>query len=101
MSDDNKPNTEKESTIKSRVSDKEESLLPLKDIATVHADKVMVAVDNSTQTATVTLLTMHAIPKLSQQFDIADYVYELVGEIKIPFAEMDILAIYYLTTRTH
>ena len=51
----------------------------------IHADKALVAVDHSTHTATVTLLTMHAIPKLSEQFDIENYAYELVGEIKIPF----------------
>jgi hypothetical protein len=43
---------------------------------------------------------MHPIPKLSGKIDVDNYAFELKGEVKIPFAKMDLLATYYLSTRT-
>lgn len=101
MSNSNPENDKKDSTIKSNVREARENLMLPQNISTVHADRAMVAVDNSTQTATITLFTMHAIPKISEQFDIENYAYELAGEIKMPFTTLDALAVYYLTTRTN
>jgi hypothetical protein len=85
MSSSNPEDKKEESTIKSNVRESREGILQTQNIATVHVDRAMVAVDHSTETATITLLTMHAIPKISEQFDIENYAYELTGEIKMPF----------------
>jgi hypothetical protein len=77
----------------------EEMIEPMQ-IQNVHVDRAMVAVDYSTQTATVSLLTMHAVPTVSEKFKLDKFTYELIGELKVPFNTMDALCAYYLSTRT-
>ena len=89
-----------QSRINTKKSNSQENLLLPSNISTVHADRITLAVDYSSETVTMTLLTMHPIPKLTERIDIDNYAYELTGEIKIPFSEMDLISIYYLTTRT-
>jgi hypothetical protein len=63
----------------------------------VHADQIMVAIDWSTKTATLTLLSMHPQPQIgSEGWVLAEVDYEVVGEIKVPLPSMDSLMIYYL-----
>jgi hypothetical protein len=98
-------NNEIETDIKAKVrtekAEGRENILLPSSIPTVHADKVTIAVDHSSETVTMSLLTMHPIPKISEKISIDNYAYELTGEVKIPFSEIDILSIYYLTTRTN
>jgi glucan phosphorylase len=99
MNNENKEQ-QKEANLKSKMNESKETLLTPNQISTVHVDKAMTAIDNSTQTATISLFTMHVIPELKERFDVANYSYELVGELKIPFNAMDALAVYYLINRT-
>jgi hypothetical protein len=49
---------------------------------TVHADKAIVAIDFLTNRATLTLLAMHPIPKVtSQSWTLQDIVWDVTGEI--------------------
>lgn len=66
-------------------------------LSSVHVDKAMVAVDHQTQTATITLLNSHPIPKVSEGWGLDNMTWEVVGEIKIPVPALNALAIYYLT----
>jgi hypothetical protein len=64
---------------------------------TVHADRVMVAIDRSNGTATLTLLAMHPHPQIgSEGWILSEINWDIVGEIKVPIPTMDTLAIYYL-----
>ena len=90
-----------EAKVRTEIAEGRENLLLPSSIPTVHADKVTIAVDHSSETVTMTLLTMHPIPKFSEKISIDNYAYELTGEVKIPFSQLDILSIYYLTTRTN
>src|SRR5213594_1406194 len=69
-------------------------------ITSVHVDQAKVAIDHSIQTATITLLTMHPIPKLSGGWDMQGVVWDMVGEIKMPVNSLTDLAIYFLTVQT-
>lgn len=65
---------------------------------TVHVDKAMVAINRQSDTATITLLAEHIIPKVEPTGDwgIDNVRWDIVGEIKIPIPALNALAIYYI-----
>jgi hypothetical protein len=53
---------------------------------TVHADKIMVAIDRNNGIATLTLLAMHPQPQIgSEGWILSEVNWDIVGEIKVPF----------------
>src|SRR5437867_10905567 len=83
---------DKKINIKSTIRDSNtEAMSGIESVSSVHVDRAMVAVDHSSKTATISLLTMHAIPKFSNKFDIENFTWKLVGELKVPFNVMDAL----------
>jgi hypothetical protein len=57
----------------------------------------MVAIDWQTNTATITLLTMHPQPQIgSEGWVLSEINWNVVGAIKIPMPVIDALLIYYL-----
>jgi hypothetical protein len=68
------------------------------NIQSVHVDKALVAIDLTTETATVTLLSMHPVPKIKSpnQWAIQDVVWDIVGELKIPIRVMMGVCGYFL-----
>ncbi|TVP40534.1 hypothetical protein [Candidatus Nitrosocosmicus arcticus] len=71
-------------------------ILP-QQFSTVHIDNAMVAIDHGTQTATLTLLTSHPIPKFSEGWGLDNITWEMVGEIKMPLAVMSSLSVYFMS----
>lgn len=67
------------------------------DFATVHADMAMVAIDHAAGTASITLLQNHVIPKIGADgWDLDNIRWTIVGEVKIPVAAMNAVAVYYI-----
>jgi len=65
--------------------------------ATVHADKILAAIDRSTNTVTLTLLVMHPKPQAGlKEWTFAELDWEVVAEIKVPLPVMDLLVAYYV-----
>ena len=65
--------------------------------ATVHVDKAMMAIDHGINTATITLLQMHAVPlPRPDEWGIESIVWDIVGEIKMPLAALNALLDYYV-----
>jgi hypothetical protein len=63
----------------------------------IHTDKIMVAIDWQTNTATLTLLSMHSQPQIgSEGWVLAEVNWDIAGEIKVPLPAMDSLMVYYL-----
>ncbi len=72
-----------------------------KDFPSVHADKVMVAIDEGASTAILTLLAMHIVPNFEQgKWTLEKVRWEVVAEVKISIAAMNAMAIYYIEQTT-
>lgn len=68
-----------------------------KDFPSVHVDKAMVAIDHSTDTATLTLLAMHVVPNLEQgKWTLDNVRWEVVAEVKISIPALNAMMIYYI-----
>jgi hypothetical protein len=62
---------------------------------TVHADRIMVAIDRNSATASLTLLAMHPQPQFgSEGWVLSEVNWDIVGEIKVPIPTMDTLIIF-------
>ena len=57
----------------------------------------LVAIDRTTDTATLTLLNMHIIPKIGfKEWTLDNVVWDIVAEIKVPIPALNALVSFYV-----
>lgn len=67
------------------------------EFATVSADKITASINFSADSATLTLLQQHPIPKLdSQGWGLEGYKWTVAGEVKIPLPMLNVFVLYYV-----
>jgi hypothetical protein len=68
-----------------------------RDFPSVHVDKAMVAIDESTDTATLTLLAMHVVPTIEREgWGLDNVRWEVVAEVKMPMPALNAVMAYYV-----
>jgi hypothetical protein len=68
-----------------------------KDFPSVHVDKAMVAIDEGTDTATLTLLAMHVVPSIEKDgWGLDNVRWEVVAEVKMPMPALNAVTAYYI-----
>ena len=68
-----------------------------RDFPSVHIDKAMVGIDESADTATLTLLAMHIVPNIEKDgWGLENVRWEVVAEVKIPMPVLNALVVYYV-----
>jgi hypothetical protein len=85
------------STITKRV-DTNPKVVP-SQFASTFVDKAMIAIDESAELVTMTLLQRHFHPQVSPNgWILSEENWEIIGELKMPLTEMNAIAVYYLST---
>ncbi|MDE1813207.1 MAG: hypothetical protein KGH87_06660 [Thaumarchaeota archaeon] len=95
MSDTNK--TDSDVKIKTHAIEDKTSLIQTEMPRPVYADSVKLAIDYDNLTATLLLFTKHIVPKFDKTFRFSNIQWELIGQVKVPLAEMYNISQYYIS----